>query len=170
MQVRPGRAARSVAALLLTAVAGVLVVGVLPASAASGDPDVVPVIECSFLDTGTGMYNTVWGYKNQTQGQKNDLAIPIGAKNSFDNPATNAGQPTVFKPGTAQSVFIVTHKGSSSWALTGYRVTAPGKACGTNPVPIADAGWSSLATIAVFTVVVGGVIFWRARRARARAR
>jgi hypothetical protein len=138
----------------------------LPAQAASGAPDVVPSIECSFLDPGTGMYNTVWGYKNQTQGQKNDLAIPIGATNSFDNPEAFAGQPTVFKPGTAQSVFIVTHKGSSTWTLTGYRVTAPGKACGTNPVPIADAGWSSLATIAVFTAVVGGVVFWRARRAR----
>ena len=42
----------------------------------------------------------------------------------------------VFKPGTAQSVFIVSHKGPSTWTLTSYKVTAPGDACKTNPVPI----------------------------------
>jgi hypothetical protein len=163
---RSGSTVRRMVLLAILALAASWSFGSLPAHAASGDSDVVPSIDCSFLDTGTGMYNTVWGYKNQTQGPKFDLSIPIGAANSFDNPRANAGQPTVFKPGTAQNAFIVTHKGSSTWTLTGYRVTAPGKACATNPVPIADAGWSSLATIAVFTVVVGAVVFWRARRAR----
>lgn len=166
MHGRSGSTVRRMVLLVILAVAASWLVGSLPAHAAAGDPDVVPSIECSFLDPGTGVYNTVWGYKNQTQGSKNDLSVRIGATNTFDNPGANAGQPAVFKPGTVHNAFIVTHKGSSTWTLTGYRVTAPGKACATNPVPIADAGWSSLATIAVFTVVVGGVVFWRARRAR----
>lgn len=132
--------------------------------------DVVPQIGCSFLDTGTGMYNTVWGYKNQTTGAKNDLPLPLGATNSFDNPKQNAGQPTVFKPGTAQNVFIVTHKGPSTWTLTTYKVTAPGDTCKTNPVPIVSASsasaWAGLATIALVTVIGMAILFWRMRRGR----
>jgi hypothetical protein len=146
----------------------VLAAGMLsaaPASAAPSAPDVVPRVECSFLDPGTGRYNTVWGYKNQTKGPKSDLALPVGAGNRFDNPGANAGQPTVFKPGTAQNVFVVTHNGSSTWTLT-----TPGAACTTNPVPIASVSdWAPLVTLAIVTGVLGLVVFWRARRA-ARAR
>ena len=132
---------------------------------AAETPDVVPSVECSFLDAGTGRYNTVWGYKNQTKGPKNDLAIPVGASNRFDNPGANAGQPTVYKPGTAQNVFVVAHQGSSTWTLTGYTATAPGSPCKTNPVPIASAsGWAPLATLAIVTALLGLVVFWRARR------
>jgi hypothetical protein len=136
-----------------------------PASAGS-TPDVVPSVECTFRDPGTGRYNTVWGYKNQTKGPKKDLALPVGATNRFDNPGANAGQPTVFKPGTAQNVFVVTHDGPSTWTLTGYTATAPGPACRTNPVPVASVSdWAPLATLAIVTGVLGLVVFWRARRA-----
>jgi hypothetical protein len=162
----PGRRTRQLGLLALAAVAASVVLGALPARASSGDTDVEPIVECSFLDAGTGKYNTVWGYKNVTGGGKNTVTVPIGAANRFDNPGQNAGQPTEFKPGMNHNVFIVTHRGSSTWTLTTHTATAPGAACGSNPVPIADAGWSSLVTIVVFTGVVGGIVFWRARRAR----
>jgi hypothetical protein len=112
------------------------------------------------------MYNTVWGYKNETKGSKNDLPIAVGPTNRFDNPGANAGQPTVFHPGTNKNAFIVTHRGQSTWTLTSYTATAPGAACTANPVPIASAsGWAPLATIAIVTAVLGGIVFWRSRRA-----
>jgi hypothetical protein len=147
-----------------------LIVGAFGATAgAQTAPDVVPIVSCSFLDAGTGKYNTVWSYKNQTKGPKQDTAVPIGSTNRFDNPAASAGQPTVFKPGTNQNAFIVTHTGSSTWTLTSHTATAPGPTCSSNPVPIVSSGWAPLVTIAAVTVLIGGVVFWRTRRA-ARAR
>jgi hypothetical protein len=156
--------------LVMLGVAGSWIAAAVPAQAASGDPDVVPLIECSFLDTGTGLYNTVWGYSNQTQGQKNDLSIPVGPSNAFDNPGQSSGQPTVFKPRTEHNAFVLTHKGSSTWTLTTYRVTAPGPACATNPVPIVSSSsgavWAGLLTIAIVTGLGMGFLFWQMRRAR----
>jgi hypothetical protein len=122
-----------------------------------------PIVECSFLDTGTGFYNTVWGYKNF--GFK-DETVPVGSSNSFDNPSTNAGQPTLFKKGRAQNVFIVTHKGSSTWRLAGRSATAPGTACKTNPVPLVGDGAGGLITIIVITLVLGLIMFVRFRPRR----
>lgn len=144
----------------------VCLVGVAaPAGAQTGTPDVVPIVACSFRDPATGAYNTVWSYKNQTKAPKQDVTIPVGATNRFDNPGQNAGQPTVFKPGTNQNVFVVTHRGSSTWMLTARSATAPGAACKSNPVPIVAAGWSPLVTLGLVTLALGAIVFWRARRA-----
>lgn len=129
-------------------------------------PDVQPIVECSFLDPGTGMYNTVWGYQNRSGGGRASVTIQLGETNRFDNPAAAAGQPTVFKPGRAQNAFIVTHKGSSTWSLTGKTATAPGAACKTNPVPIAASGLPGIVTLVVVTLALGAVLWWRSRRAR----
>jgi hypothetical protein len=63
-------------------------------------------------------------------------------------------------------VFIVTHKGSSTWLLTGRTATAPGSPCKTNPVPIAASGISGIVTLAAVTLLLGAVLWWRTRRAR----
>ncbi len=158
---------RSVAAVVvgLAALIGGVVSTTAPAGA-QAEPDVVPIVECSFLDPGTGMYNTVWGYQNVTHGPKNDTVVPVGATNSFDNPGANAGQPTAFKPGRAQSAFVVTHKGPSTWTLTAQAATAPGTPCSTNPVPIASSGIPGIVTLAAVTVMLATVLWWRTRRAR----
>jgi predicted phage tail protein len=165
VSIRTSRARRVLAGTGLVLVGVVLLVA--PASAQApgqAKPDIEPIVECSFLDPGTGLYNTVWGYKNN--GAK-DESLPVGATNSFDNPGANAGQPTVFKKGRAQSAFIVTHKGSSTWTLSGRAVTAPGAACRTNPVPVVGEGAGGLITIIVVTVVLGLCAFIRFRPRRA---
>jgi hypothetical protein len=41
-----------------------------------------------------------------------------------------------------------------------------GAASSTNPVPVAAAsGWAPLVTIALVTAALGGIMFWRSRRA-----
>ena len=122
---------------------------------------VTPIVECSFLDTETGMYNTVWGYRDTVT---KDIVVPVGLQNSFDNPSANAGQPTTFKPGREHNVFTVTHKGSSTWTLTGETATAPGQACKTNPVPVVADGAGGLVVIIAVTLLMGTVLFWRVRR------
>lgn len=124
-----------------------------------------PIVECSYHDTKTGKYNTLWGYTNNT-GQT--VQLPIGSYNQFSSPAANAGQPTTFLTGTHHNVFIVTSTGSSSWTLGFVTVTAPGKACATNPVPFLPAGVPAWLTIGGLMVVIlaGGLIAQR-RVARA---
>jgi len=122
---------------------------------------VTPIVECSFLDTGTGKYNTVWGYRDTVT---KDIVVPVGPQNSFDNPSANVGQPTTFKPGREHNVFTVTHKGSSTWTLTGETATAPGEPCKTNPVPVVADGAGGLIVIVVVTLLMGTVLFWRVRR------
>jgi hypothetical protein len=169
---RAGRHASTWRRLVATvwAATTLLILGAFGATAgAQTTPDVVPIVSCSFLDAGTGMYNTVWSYRNQTTGPKRDVAVPIGSTNRFDSPGASAGQPTVFKAGTDQNAFIVTHKGSSTWTLTSHTATAPGPTCSSNPVPIVSSGWAPLVTLGAVTALFGGVVFWRTRRA-ARAR
>lgn len=147
--------------------AGALGAGAILVAAPAGAqtaPDIEPIVECSFLDTGTGLYNTVWGYRND--GAK-DESIPVGASNAFDNPGADAGQPTSFKKGRAQNAFTVTHKGSSTWMLAGRTATAPGRACRTNPVPVVGEGAGGLITLIVVTVVLGLCAFIRFRPRRA---
>jgi hypothetical protein len=66
----------------LAVLTGVVALTTAPAGAQTA-PDVEPIVECSFLDPGTGMYNTVWGYQNATPGQKNDVVVPVGPTNRF---------------------------------------------------------------------------------------
>jgi hypothetical protein len=137
-----------------------------PQPEATTGANVTPIVECSFLDPGTGLYNTVWGYENN--GTK-DAFVPVGTLNSFNNPGANAGQPTTFKKGRAQNVFIVTHKGSSTWKLTDKTATAPGAACKTNPVPVVAEGLGGLVVLGSLTVILGLVLFLRLRRVQRRA-
>ncbi len=152
--------------------AALVAVGILvaasPAGAQGGPdaaPDVVPIVECSYRDPGTGLYNTVWGYQNVTPGPKQDTTVPIGPTNRFDSPGEAAGQPVAFKPGRAQNVFVVTHSGSSTWTLTSRAATAPGRPCSSNPVPVAASGLAGIVTLVAVTLVLGAILWWRVRRA-----
>ncbi len=138
--------------------AGVLMVALMaagPAGAQTG-PSITPIVECSFLDPGTGLYNTVWGYQNA--GTKDEV-VPVGDQNQFDNPRSGAGQPTVFKKGRDQNVFIVTHRGPSTWRLTGQSATAPGAPCKSNPVPVVGEGTGSLVTVVLVSLALGVCAF-----------
>jgi hypothetical protein len=119
-----------------------------------------PILECSYKDPKTGKYNTLWGYTNGT-GQS--LTVPVGQYNQFNSPSANAGQPTTFLNGTHDNVFIVTSTGSSSWTLGFVTVTAPGKACATNPVPFLPRGVPAWLTIGALMalIVAGGLIAQR---------
>lgn len=119
-----------------------------------------PILECSFHDTKTGKYNTLWGYSNKT-GYVVDL--PVSAYNRFNSPAANAGQPTHFLTGTHDNVFIVTSTGSSSWTLGTVTVTAPGKVCATNPVPFLPGdvpAWVAIGAL-MAAILAGGLVVQR---------
>lgn len=128
---------------------------------------VTPIIECSYKDTRTGRYYTVWGYENNTG---KEISVPVGTQNSFDNPSANAGQPTTFKVGRVQNVFYVNHSGSSTWKLTGKTATAPGKACTSPPVPVVAEGLGGLVVFVLVTLLMGIVLFWRFGRSARRVR
>ena len=119
-----------------------------------------PILECSYKDPKTLKYNTLWGYSN---GSGQSYTVPVGRYNQFNSPSANAGQPTTFLNGTHDSVFIVTSTGSSSWTLGFVTVTAPGKACATNPVPFLPSGVPTWLTIGALMglIVAGGLIAQR---------
>jgi hypothetical protein len=128
---------------------------------------ITPVIECSFVDEKTKLTSTVWGYLNRGP----DVTVPVGEQNSFDNPKAakgdpegDVGQPTEFKEGRNENVFIITAEGDSTWTLTGEQATTPGTACKTNPVPVVSTGLGGLVALAVVTCVMSLVLFWRMRR------
>jgi hypothetical protein len=125
------------------------------------------------VDAKTKQTSTVWGYQNLGPA----TSVPVGDLNHFDNPTAatgdpqgDVGQPTDFKAGRDQNVFVVTADGESTWTLTGNEATSPDKkapACKTNPVPIVSTGLGGLVALAVVTSVMGLVLFWRLRRPRA---
>ncbi len=102
----------------------------------------------------------MWGYSNTTG---TTWSVPVGPYNEFNHPGANAGQPTTFLKGTHDNVFIVTSTGSRSWTLGFVTVTAPGKACATNPVPFLPSGVPAWLTIGGLMVVIlaGGLIAQR---------
>ena len=128
---------------MLAVVAIVAVATMLGASGAGAASGPKPVMECSFHDPDTGLYNSVWGYKNKS----GSATIPIGSKNQFDSGPADRGQPTYFSSGDHHNLFVVTHSGTVRWKLNGGSAKAPGKKCSTNPVPIVTPGG-------------GGVIGW----------
>jgi hypothetical protein len=132
---------------------------------------ITPIVECSYYDSGTRLRSTVWGYRNLGSAG----TVPIGDQNRFDNPKAPAGKPegdvgqaTTFKAGRNKNVFVVTASGESTWTLTGNNATSPGSApkCSTNPVPVVSTGLGGLVALAVVTIVMGTVLFWRMRRLR----
>ncbi len=122
-----------------------------------------PIVECSFKDPGTGLYNTVWSYRS---GGSRDT-IPVGWYNYFTPGKINQGQPTSFEPGMHKNVFLTTHSGELTWVLGLEKATAPGKDCGHNPVPITGAGLSSIVTLFAVGGLLGVVLLIRSRRRRA---
>ena len=122
-----------------------------------------PIVECSFKDPKTGLFNTVWSYRS---GGSRDT-IPVGWYNYFTPGKINQGQPTYFEPGMHKNVFITTHPGELSWVLGLEKATAPGKDCGHNPVPITGSGLSSIVTIFAVAALLGLVLFLRGRHRRA---
>ena len=131
-------------------------------SGAEATKRITPIIECTYVDPDTKLSSTVWGYQNLGP----VVQVPIGDLNHFNNPPGDAGQPTEFKAGRNQNVFVVTARGESTWVLTGNETTTPGAACKTNPVPIVSTGLGGLVSLAVVTGVMGFVLFWRMRRPR----
>jgi hypothetical protein len=116
-----------------------------------------PILECVFHDTGTGQYNSLWGYTNSSGSTEK---ISIGSGNKFSPNPQNRGQPTSFLPGTNHNVFVVTWNGSGSltWTLNGHDVSATTSStkCSSNPVPIAGGGpWYLLPGALVVIGVVG---------------
>ena len=119
-----------------------------------------PILECVFHDTGTGQYNSLWGYNNSSGSTE---TIAIGSGNKFSPNPQNRGQPTSFLPGTNHNVFVVTWNGSGSltWTLNGHDVSATktSTACSSNPVPVAGGGPWYLLPGALVVVGVAGVGF-----------
>lgn len=140
-----------------------------PVAATADSGQITPIVECSYFDAKTKITSTVWGYLNRGPA----TSVPLGDGNRFDNPPApkgatpgDAGQPTDFKAGRDQNVFIVNATGPSTWSLTGLTATTPGKDCKTNPVPIVSEGLGGLVSLAVVTSVMALVLFWRMRRPR----
>ena len=67
-----------------------------------------PILECVFHDTGTGQYNSLWGYSNNGS----TTTIAVGCNNKFSPTPQNRGQPTSIQAGTHDNVFVVTWNGS----------------------------------------------------------
>jgi hypothetical protein len=130
-------------------------------------PVVYPVLECDFVDKGTGMTNSLFGYVNP---YTTTQTVPIGSTNKFDGAGgQNAGQPTTFSGGTHDNVFVVTFKGNIKWNLTSFGASAPGsKACSTNPVPIVSDRFGSLVVAGTFAIVAGATILYIRRRRTSR--
>ena len=160
-------------ALRARAVTGVMVgvaaVGfwaVMLTGTASASHKQTPILECVFHDTGTGQWNSLWGYDSTSGSVEN---IPIGSTNYFSPGAQNQGQPTAFQPGTNNNVFTVTWSGSSelTWTLNGQSASATTSStkCGSNPVSIVPGtnGWFLALPVAFLALGILGVGFccWR---------
>jgi hypothetical protein len=119
-----------------------------------------PILECVFHDTGTGQYNSLWGYNNGSGSSEN---IAIGENNNFSPSPENRGQPTTFLPKLNDNVFVVTWNGTGSltWNLDGHSVSATKSStpCASNPVPVAGGGPWYLLPGALVVVGVAGVGF-----------
>jgi hypothetical protein len=152
---------RSLASLGLVALAigSFVVAGAGPAWAHKE----TPILECVFRDTGTGQYNSLWGYNN-TSGSVE--TIPIGSSNGFSPSPQSRGQGTAFQPGQNDNVFVVTWNGvgSLTWSLNGHNVSATttSSACSKNPVPLV--GPQTILWAAAILACAGVVVLRRRRR------
>lgn len=155
---RQGRLLRSLG-LMTLAVGAFAAAGASPAWAHKQ----TPILECVFHDTGTGQYNALWGYNN-TSGSVE--TIPIGSSNGFSPSPQSRGQPTAFRPGQNDGVFVVTWNGGGSltWSLNGHDVSAATTStqCAKNPVPLF--GPQTILWVAAI-LACGGVVVLRRRRA-----
>ncbi len=149
--------------LVVLAVGAFLVAGASPAWAHKQ----TPILECVFKDTGTGQYNSLWGYNNDSGSVEN---IAIGSSNGFSPSPQGRGQPTAFQPGQMDNVFVVTWNGvgSLTWSLNGHTVSATtgSSQCAKNPVP-----WFGPQTILWVAAILAcaGVIVLRRRHQTTRS-
>jgi hypothetical protein len=145
--------------------ASVLLVATMSGTASASHKQ-TPILECVFKDTGTGKWNTLWGYDNTSGSVEN---IPIGTGNEFSPGAQSQGQPTAFQPGQHDNVFVVTWSGSGTltWTLNGQSASATTSStkCSQNPVPIVPGtgNWNlALPVVLVALMTLGlGLYSWR---------
>ena len=158
--IRAGRRILTSLGLLVLAAGSFLVVGASPAWAHKQ----TPILECVFKDTGTGQYNSLWGYTNSSGSVE---TIPVGSGNGFTPSPQTRGQPTAFQPGQHDNVFVATWNGAGSltWSLNGHNVaaTSGSSQCAKNPVPLV--GPQTILWIAVIVAGAGIVALRRRRRA-----
>ncbi len=152
------------ARVMTLAMVGFVAAGIFGLTAGgAGASQQFPILECVFHDTGTGQYNSLWGYSNNGSA----TTIPIGNSNGFSPTPQNRGQPTAIKAGTNDNVFVVTWNGAGSltWTLSNHSVSATtsSNACASNPVPIAGDGPWYLLPFALLAIGIAGVGFccWR---------
>jgi hypothetical protein len=135
------------AAALALCVVGSGFVGLLVAAgpAAAYTQNVTPILDCSWKDPTTGLYNAQFGYNNPFSTSE---TVPAGgSQNQFTNGglANNSGQPTTFLAGKHDDAFIETIHGNTNWFLTGNNLSAPGSTmCSSNPGSGAYYGTSPL--------------------------
>lgn len=149
--------------------AALLLVMIAPAFAApsahtSTSSNVTPIVECTAQHNGVN--HTVFGYDNTGP----TTTLSVGVQNQFTPDIPDRGQPTTFLPGTHINVFSVTTSATLTWTLDGKQVRAPDVLCQSTPAASSLAGWGPLGGLAIVTVLLGSLLFWRTHRARVRAR
>ena len=148
------------ASFVVASLAAVLLLVTTMSGTASASHKQTPILECVFQDTRTHQWNTLWGYDNTSGSVQN---IAIGSGNSFSPGAQNQGQPTAFKPGRNDNVFVVTWNGTGTltWTLNGQSASATTSSnkCATNPVPIVPGtgGWNLALPVAVVALMMLGL-------------
>ncbi len=125
--------------------------------------DITPILECSVAQH--GMTRTVFGYHNPGP----TTTVAVGPDNMFSPGPAARGQPTRFVSGTRVNVFQVRDPRPVVWTLGSRQVHAPGPVCEATPASSTLAGWGPIAGLVGVTLVLGGLLFWRTRRLRARA-
>jgi hypothetical protein len=140
-------------------VAGFALAGLLFSAgpAAAHTQNVTPILDCSWKDPATGMYNSEFGYNNPNSSA---VTVAVGSQNAFTSGGLpqNSGQPTTFQPGTHTNVFVVTNQQNIQWDLQYTNINAPGTpTCSSNPgagpwygnavvFPILDCNWKDPTT------------------------
>lgn len=134
-------------------------VGVLLSAgpAAASTQNVTPILDCSWKDPSTGMYNAEFGYNNPNS---YTVTLSIGSQNYFQSGGLpqNSGQPTTFLAGKHDNVFVVTNQQTIQWDLQYTNINTPGDTtCSSNPgagpwygnaiaFPILDCSWKDPTT------------------------
>ena len=110
-----------------------VLLGAGPAAADHNTQNVTPILDCSWKDPATGMYNSEFGYNNPNS---TAVTVSVGGQNAFSSGGLpqNSGQPTTFLAGKHDNVFIVTNQQNIQWNLQNTNLNAPGSpTCSSNP-------------------------------------
>jgi hypothetical protein len=131
-------------------------------SASAAPSSVTPIVVCSV--TRHGSTHTLFGYDNTGAA----LSLGVGSSNHFSPGPADRGQPTTFGTGTKINVFAIDAPGPVTWTLDGVGVRTPGQPCQTTPASSSLASWGPVVALVSVTLLLGGLLFWRTRRLRAR--